>query len=89
MRAYYLRIDEQNRTRKILIDMAYLFKHKMIRLPKYYYQEGLYLPYKSNGKSDAPVERYELTKDKIVKEDEHFYYFKFPFKYEQVEETAG
>jgi len=86
MSTYYLRVNAHNRTRKILIDMAYLAKHNIIRLPKYYFEEGLYLPYKSDGNST--IEKYELTKDKIIKEDENFYFFKFPFKYNQVEGVA-
>jgi len=66
MSTYYLRVETHNRTRKVLIDMAYLAKHNNIRLPKYYYEEGLYLPYKSDGNS--VTEKYELTKDKIILE---------------------
>ena len=87
MSTFYLRIGDKAKTRKILIDMAYLTKHNIIRLPKYYFEDGLYLPYKSNS-GDSSFEKYELTKDKIIKEDENFYYFKFPFKHEQVEGVA-
>jgi hypothetical protein len=86
MSTYYLRVETHNRTRKILIDMAYLAKHNIIRLLKFYYEEGLYLPYKSDGNSTT--EKYELTKDKIIKEDDDHYFFKFPFKYEQIEGVA-
>ncbi len=88
MSTYYLRVETHNRTRKILIDMAYLAKHNIIRLPKYYYEEGLYLPYRKNMDGNSPIEKYELSKDKIIKEDEDHYFFKFPFKYEQVEGIA-
>ena len=88
MSTFYLRKDDKNKTRKILIDIAYLAKHNIIRLPKYYFEDGLYLPYKNNDGSETPVEKYELTKDKIIQEDENFYYFKFPFKHEQVEGVA-
>ena len=88
MSNYYLRVETHNRTRKILIDMAYLAKHNIIRLPKYYYEEGLYLPYRKNTDVNSTIEKYELTKDKIIKEDEDHYFFKFPFKYEQVEGVA-
>ncbi|GBD89054.1 hypothetical protein BMS3Abin03_02998 [bacterium BMS3Abin03] len=88
MSTFYLRIEDKAKTRKILIDMAYLAKHNIIRLPKYYFEDGLYLPYKGNSYSESSVEKYELTKDKIIKEDENFYYFKFPFKHEQVEGVA-
>ena len=86
MSTYYLRVETHNRIRKILIDMAFLAKHNYIRLPKYYYEGGLYLPYKSDGNSIT--EKYELTKDKIIKEDEDHYFFKFPFKHSQVVDTA-
>ncbi len=86
MSTYYLRVDENARTRKILIDMAYLANHKVIRLPKYYFEDGLYLPFVSNDNSS--VQKYELTKDKIIKEDEDFFYFKFPFKHHQVVDVA-
>ena len=86
MSTYYLRVETHNRTRKVLIDMAYLAKHNNIRLLKYYYEDGLYLPYKSDGNSI--IEKYELTKDKIIKEDKDHYFFKFPFKYYQVEGVA-
>ncbi len=82
MSTYYLRVEKNNQTRKILLDMAFLAKHKLIRLPKYYYEDGLYLPYTKNNNSG--FEKYELTKDKIVKEDENFYFFKFPFKHHEV-----
>ena len=86
MSTYYLRVETHNRMRKILIDMAYLAKHNKIRLPKYYYEEGLYLPYKLD--SNSITERYKLTKDKIIKEDEDHYFFKFPFKHSQVVNIA-
>jgi hypothetical protein len=35
------------------------------------------------------VGKYNLTKDKIKKEDENFYYFKFPFKADEVEDYAN
>jgi len=82
MRTLYLRKDDSNSTRKILIDMAYLVSHKAIRLPKYYFEDDLYLPYKR--KSQTEVEKFLLTKNNILSEDENFYYFKFPFKAEEV-----
>ena len=56
-----------------MIDMAYLVSHNQIRLPKVYYEEGLYLPYFNKNE----IDKYLLTKDKIVKEDENHYFFKF------------
>lgn len=83
MQPVYLIKDHGNFQRKIMVDMAWLSTHKQIRLPKYYFEDGLYLPYKSNNQ--ASIEKYYLSKDKIIKEDEHHYYFKFPFKPEEVE----
>jgi len=88
MSVYYLRVNDRNNIRKVLIDMSYLAKHKVIRLPKYYYEEGLYLPYKEINNNDDSVLKYELTKEKIFKEDNDFFYFRFPFKHEQVVEAA-
>ena len=83
MRTIYLKVNRNGLIRKVGIDMAFLSSHKKIRLPKYYFEEGLYLSYKKNLKESA-VEEYYLTKDKIKKEDTDFYYFDFPFKVEQV-----
>ncbi len=86
MRTIYLRKDQGNFTRRVLIDMAYLVSNKKIRLPKTYFEDGLYLPY-FDGKA-AEAEKYFLTKDKIISEDQNHFYFKFPFKPEQVENAA-
>ncbi len=67
-----------------MIDMAYLSSHNKIRLPKVYYEEGLYLPYFNNNE----IDKYFLTKDKIVKEDENHFFFDFPFSVEKVEDAA-
>jgi len=88
MSTFYLRVERNDQTRKVLIDMAYLAKHNLIRLPKYYYEEGLYLPYSDNNQGNNSVGKYELTRDKILKEDDNFYFFKFPFKHDQVVQTA-
>jgi hypothetical protein len=85
MRTIYLRVEKNGLTRKISIDMAFLAKHNIIRLPKYYFEEGMYFPYRNNN---SVTENYYLTKDKAFKEDKDFYYFKFPFKMEQVFEVA-
>ncbi len=84
MRTLYLRKEDDDHVRKVLIDMAYLVSHKLIRLPRVYLEEGLYLPYSNNGQ----IEKYFLTKDKIIKEDENHYFFNFPFTPEQVENSA-
>jgi hypothetical protein len=85
MRTVYLRKKEKDHIRKILLDMAYLVTHNLIRLPKTYYEDALFLPYKEENNNAA---YYFLTKDKIKKEDQYFYYFDFPFKHTQVEDTA-
>ena len=66
--------------------MAYLVSNKKIRLPKTYFEDGLYLPYFKNGGKET--ENYFLSKDKIISEDQNHFYFKFPFKPEQVEDAA-
>lgn len=88
MRPIYLYVDKYGITRKVAIDLAYLFPHKQIRLPKWQFEDGLYLKYLPDNKNLTEVEKYFLTKDKIIKEDNEFYYFKFPFKYEQVSNVA-
>jgi len=87
MGIYYLRINKNNNIRKVAIDMAFLAKHKTIRLPKYYLEEGLYIPFVDKD-DDNKVEEYYLSNDKIIKEDEDFYYYKFPFKHHQVVDVA-
>ena len=84
MRPIYLRKENGNPTRKILIDMAYLSSHKKIRLIKNYYEDGIYLLYNNNG----IIEKYYLGKDKIISEDQNHYFFNFPFKPNQVEDAA-
>ena len=83
MRTIYLSVVRNGLIRKVGIDMAFLSAQNKIRLPKYYFEEGLYLSYKKNLK-ESSVEEYYLTKDKVKKEDNDFYYFDFPFKVEQV-----
>jgi len=83
MKPVYLRVDSNNFTRKVMLDMAYLVSHKKIRLPKWLYEEGLYFNYKNND----GIEKYFLTKEKIKKEDENHYFFEFPFKAHQVEDV--
>jgi len=83
MRTIYLSVNRNGLIRKVSIDMAFLASHNKIRLPKYYFEEGLYLSYKKDLKQQS-VEDYFLTKDKVKKEDNDFYYFDFPFKMEQV-----
>ncbi len=83
MRTIYLKVNQNGLIRKISVDMAFLASHKKIRLPKYYFEEGLYLSFRNN-KNNNTTEDYYLTKDKIKKEDKDFYYFDFPFKVEQV-----
>ncbi|MGA7720298.1 MAG: hypothetical protein WCA84_03900 [Ignavibacteriaceae bacterium] len=87
MRTLYLRKDDINITRKVLIDMAYLVSNKKIRLPKIYFEDSLYLPY-FKDKAKQKVSRYFLTKAEIISEDQNHYFFKFPFKAAQVEDAA-
>jgi hypothetical protein len=84
VRTLYLRKEDGDHIRKVLIDMAYLVSHIQIRLPRVYFEEGLYLPYTNNGQ----LEKYFLTRDKIIKEEEYHYFFNFPFSPEQVENSA-
>lgn len=88
MRPIYLYIDKYGITRKVAVDTAYLFSHKQIRLPKWQFEEGLYLNYLPDITDKSKVEKYFLSKEKIIKEDNNFYYFAFPFKYHQVSEVA-
>ena len=55
-----------------MLDMAWLSSHKQIRLPKYYLEDGIYLPHKSKNKDE--IEKYFLTKDKILKEDNRSFF---------------
>jgi len=87
MRTIYLRKDETDYTRKLLLDMAYLVTHNKIRLPKYYFEDSLYLPY-FKDKDKKEIHKYFLSKEDILSEDNDFYYFKFPFKTAQVEDAA-
>ena len=42
MRPIYLYANTNGILRKIAVDMAYLLSHKKIRLPKYYFEDGLH-----------------------------------------------
>jgi hypothetical protein len=83
----YLKVIKNSIVRKIAIDMAFLASHKKIRFPKYYFEDGLFLSYKKKI-NESTVDEYYLTKDKIKKEDSDFFYFDFPFKFEQVLSTT-
>lgn len=83
MRTIYLHVEKNGMLRKVSIDMAFLAKHNLLRLPRYYYEDGLYFLFMDSN-SGNHSEKYYLTKDKIKKEDNNFYYFPFPFKMEQV-----
>ena len=83
MRTIYLKVKQNGFIRKISVDMAFLASHKIIRLPKYYFEEGLFLSHK-NKSDGSSIEEYYLTKDKIKKTDNDFYYFEFPFKLEEI-----
>lgn len=83
MHPNYLIKDQGSFQRKVMVDMAWLSSHKQIRLPKIYFEEGLFIPFKSSKKNE--IEKYFLTRNKIFKEDNDHYFFKFPFKPEEVE----
>lgn len=83
MRTIYLYVNRNGFLRKVAVDMAYLFSHKQIRLPQYYFEDGLFFNFNDPKKSNN-IESYFLTRDKIVKEDKDFFYFSFPFKLNQV-----
>lgn len=85
MRPVYFRKDGPI-TRKIMADMAFLVTHKMIRFPKWLYEEGLYFLYK-DIKSGTPG-KFVLNKDDAKKQDESFYYFPFPYKENQIEDIS-
>lgn len=88
MRPIYLFVEKNNITRKIMLDMAYLSAKKKIRLPKYLFEEGLYFLYPESN-DHSKINKYFLTKDRIIKEDENFYYFKFPFSIKEVSEVSN
>ncbi len=83
MRPIYLIKDQGSFQRMVMLDMAWLSSHKQIRLPKRFLEDGIYLSYKLKDKNE--IEKYFLTKDKILKEDKDHFFFKFPFKPEEVE----
>lgn len=87
MRPIYLRRDNHSGTRKVMVDMPYMVSYKKIRLPKWQWEEGLYLPYKPE-RSHVEFEKYFLSRDNIIKEDEYHYFFDFPFHREEVESIA-
>jgi hypothetical protein len=88
MRTLYLRKEDGPLTRKVILDMAYIATNRKIRMLKYLFEDGMYLPFFKNRKQKSDPDRHYLTRDKIIKEDKDFYYFKFPFKAEQVEDIA-
>lgn len=87
MSTIYLRKEEGKTSRKVLIDMAYLSSNKKIRLPQYKFEEGLYFLYKPKGSEQ--IDKYFLTKDKIISQDSDFFYFAFPFKISQAESYSA
>lgn len=88
MRTIYLYVEKNGILRKVSIDMPFFATHKKIRLLKFYFEEGLYLIYQKDLKNNFPVEKYYLTKDKIISEDKDHFFFNFPFKVEQVLNVA-
>lgn len=88
MRTIYLYIEKDGLLRKVAIDMAYFSTYKKIRLLKFYFEEGLYLKYLKDAKDKQSLDNFYLSKDKIIKEDSDFYYFKIPFKVNQILNVA-
>ena len=88
MRTIYLYVSKNGFIRKVAVDMAYLATYKKIRLLKFLYEDGLCLNYLKDPKDETSVEKYELTMDKVISEDGDHYFFKFPFKLEQVLNVA-
>lgn len=84
MSPVYLQKDSNGQIRKVMLDMAYLVSHKTIRLPKYLYEDELFISYFKDPKSKKESDKYFLTNEKIVNKDNNFYYFNFPFKDEQI-----
>jgi hypothetical protein len=89
MKPIYARTENNHGPRKIMLDMAFIVTNKMIRLPKYYMEDGLYFPYYPDKKDRSKIEKFYLDKEKAKKEDKDFYYFEFPLKAEQVEDIAS
>jgi hypothetical protein len=88
MKTLYIRKEDRDFTRKVLMDMAFISSHKKLRLLKYLYEDGMYIPYYKDVKDRSEVDKYYLGRDKIKSEDNDFYFFDFPFKPLQVEDTA-
>jgi hypothetical protein len=87
MKPIYLRKEAIGGLRKVMIDMPYFSIYKKIRLPKWLWEEGLFLPYKPE-RTNVEFEKYFLSKDKVIKEDTDHYFFNFPFKLDQIELVA-
>lgn len=83
MRPIYFKKDYGTFSTKFMADMAWLVTHKEFRMLKHLFEEGIYLLH-TPKKNDTSVEKYFLTRDKIIKEDDFHYFFDFPFKPEQV-----
>lgn len=84
MRPIYLYVEKNGFLRKVALDMAYLASHKGIRLLKFYFEEGLYLNHLKNPEDASSTDKYYLTMDNVISEDNDHYFFKFPFKLSQV-----
>ncbi|HSP87968.1 MAG TPA: hypothetical protein VLN45_07525 [Ignavibacteriaceae bacterium] len=87
MKPIYLRKEAIGGLRKVMLDMPYFSIYKKIRLPKWQWEEGLFLPYKPE-RTNVEFEKYFLSKDKVTKEDNDHYFFNFPFKLDQIELVA-
>ena len=88
MRTIYFYVEKNGILRKVSIDMAYLKVHKKIRLLKFYFEEGLYFLYLRNPDDKTSIDKYYLSKEKVIYEDKDHFFFKFPFIFNQVLNTA-
>jgi hypothetical protein len=88
MRTIYLYVEKKGLLRKVAIDMPYFATHKKLRLLKFYFEEGLYLLHLKDLNDTTSIEKYFLTKENIISEDTDHYFFKFPFKLEQILNVA-
>jgi hypothetical protein len=84
MKTVYLIKDYGTFKRKIVVDIAYLVSNKKLRVPKVYYEEDLYLPY-IKDLDNPQVEKLILSKDKIISEDEHHFFFDVAVHPSQIE----
>jgi hypothetical protein len=88
MKPIYARKETSNGTRRIMLDMAFLVSNKKIRFPKYYMEDGLFLPYYPDKNDKTKTEKLLISKENAKSQDNDFYYYDFRLKPEQVEDVA-